>query len=146
MNRNITLPLNYNWKELDAQTKFHYRADLDKCLRCLTYDFVSEAVATLYYEEGLSCSQVAPYLGITKYTINRWMASWGMTRRSIGGANRSWRWGKFCLDCGIKMVKGYRAMGRCWPCYQTKKREDERRRCYYGRRQENKTSFNRKSI
>jgi hypothetical protein len=117
-----------DYPRLDSQIDFYYKDDLTKCLHCLTFLFVSEAVATLYYEEGLSCAQIAPYLGTTKYTVNRWMASWGMNRRSIGGANRLWLWGRFCLDCKCDTVKGYRAMGRCWPCYMAMKREEERRR------------------
>lgn len=106
-----------DYPRLDAQIQFNFRKDLDKAIGKLGFKYISEAVAKLYYGQGLSCNGVASFLETTRFTVNRWMASWGMDRRPVGGFNKSWTYSRFCIDCGCDTVKGYRAKGRCWPCY-----------------------------
>jgi len=113
-----------DYPRLEKQIRFYYKDDLYEAIRKLGFEQVSECIAKLYYGQGLSSYEVATFLPVTASTVNRWMATWGMKRRNEHKRGIKWSYDKFCIDCGEKTSPGYRARGRCWPCYMKFKREE----------------------
>lgn len=112
-----------DYPRLDKQIAFNFKDELKEILKTYKFNYVSQFITHLYYEKNLSCEQIAFILLRHKYTINRWMALWGMKRRNTRGMGRVWSYGRFCVDCGVDTVAGYRSVGRCWPCYMAWMRE-----------------------
>lgn len=115
-----------DYDRLEKQIDFYYKEDLYKAVRKLGFDKVSECVATLYYGQGLPCHGIAEFLPVHAHTVNRWMACWGMKRRNDTKRGAAWAYNRFCKDCGCDTVAGYRAVGRCWPCYMKHMRDGGR--------------------
>lgn len=106
-----------DYPRLEKQIEFYYKEDLYKAIGKLGFELVSECIAKLYYGQGLTCKGIAKLLPVHSHTVNRWMAAWGMKRRNNNNRGARWKYSRFCSDCGCDTVQGYRAVGRCWPCY-----------------------------
>lgn len=113
-----------DYDRIESQIDFYYKEDLYKAVNKLGFDKVSECIATLYYGQGLTCQAIGKLIGVHGHTVNRWMAAWGMERRSYNNCGYKWNYDRFCKDCEVDTTKGYRAKGCCWPCYMKRKREE----------------------
>ena len=102
-----------DFKSYDAQTRWHYPADLRKRVADLGYRYISEMIAGEYNRLG-GRRAAAKSIGVSGHTIWRHMRLMGFPPRPRGGANNHCKWATPEIDTKIKLMDsrgfGYRAI------------------------------------
>ena len=71
-----------DFKQLDKESKFANRETLQKNIEDLDFDYISEAIVTLY-KDLQSTRKVGKLVGLDKGSVLYWLRKWGVDIRSI---------------------------------------------------------------
>jgi len=105
-----------NYKKIDQQTTYRYRADKQEAVEALGYDYISEAAVKLYLSD-LSSKEVGDKIGVSEQCIIKWIRKFGVP---MNRNKAHWNYPDRCRDCGTVTTPGKgRALGRCKKCYRS---------------------------